>query len=100
MTVPKGDGPRLGVTIEDLDAESASKMGMKEPHGVRIIEVDPDSASAGVLRQGDVITQIGRHRITDGEELRRVVSGLDRDKPIRMLVWREGRTIFVAVRLT
>ncbi len=96
---PDTSSAKLGITISNLNPQRADELGITPAKGAVVVEVEPDSPAAGALRAGDVIQQVGRYKVTDSKELRRVLDKLPADKPVRMLVWRGGRTVFVAVRL-
>jgi Do/DeqQ family serine protease len=89
----------LGVRVSPLTPEVARREGIApDTKGVIVNDVDPDSraASAG-LQPGDVIKQVNRQSIANVDELRAAVKKTT-DRPILMLVNREGRDLFLTVR--
>ena len=61
-------------------------------------DVNPDgrAADAGV-QKGDVIQSVNRKPVTTVEDLRSAVRG-NSDKPLLVLINREGRDLFVTVK--
>jgi serine protease Do len=96
-----GTGMRgqLGVTVEPLRPEMASQLGLKgNVKGAVITDVDPSgpAAEAG-LQQNDVILEVNHTPITSGAEIRTALAKSN-GKPALLLVSRDGRNLFLAVR--
>ncbi len=90
----------LGVTIEDIDAASARKLGLDHIGGVLLSEVTRDGAAfRGGLRRGDVVLSIDGRRVNAPNELQ---SSIARHRPgdeLALEVWRQGRTQRLYVQL-
>jgi Do/DeqQ family serine protease len=89
----------LGVGVAPLTPELRERAGLPDDaRGVIVQSVNPDSraASAGI-REGDVISEVNRQPVDDVGDLR---AALERapDRPVLLLVNREGRNVFVTVR--
>jgi len=57
------DGPLAGVDVIDLTPRLAARLDMPpETKGVVINQINPDSPAADVLRDGDMIEEVTRHR--------------------------------------
>jgi len=68
------------------------------PKGLVITQVNPDSRAADAgLQQGDVIQEVNRQPVGSVEDLRAAVRKTT-DRPVLLLVEREGRSLFVTVR--
>jgi serine protease Do len=84
----------LGVQIQDVSDDAlAEKLGL--PKGQRGVVVTrtfkgAPAAKAGI-KEGDVITAIGDHNITDGREVQRAVADLPLDKPVKFRIIRDGQ---------
>ena len=66
--------------------------------GLVITQVSPDSRAADAgLQEGDVILEVNRQAVQSAEELRSAVRKTT-DRPVLLLVEREGRSLFVTVR--
>ncbi|MEM7228957.1 MAG: trypsin-like peptidase domain-containing protein [Planctomycetota bacterium] len=62
--------------------------------GVRVESVEPDSpAERGGLRRDDIITHIGRDRVSSTDQLRSVISSTLPGESIKIEVWRYDTTI-------
>ena len=70
----------------------------KSAKGLVITGVNPDSRAAEAgLQEGDVIVEVNRKTVTSVDELRTAVRGASQ-RPVLLLVEREGQTRFVTVR--
>jgi serine protease Do len=68
------------------------------PKGLVITQVNPDSRAADAgLQEGDVIQEINRQSVQTVEDLRSAVRKTT-DRPVLLLVEREGRSLFVTVK--
>jgi Do/DeqQ family serine protease len=94
------DKAALGVSVAPLTPELANRLGLKDrdAKGVVIQDVNPDGRAADAgLRPGDVIEQVNRKRVESLDDLREAVKDSG-DKPILLLINREGVNTFVTVR--
>ena len=85
-----------GVTVENLDAQSARQLGLPAATtGVVVTDIDPSSplASAG-LRTGDVIQEVNHQPINNVAQLEEAVRKAG-NNPL-LLVNRKGSTLFLA----
>jgi serine protease Do len=81
-----GDRAALGISVE------------RDSKGLVITQVDPDSRAADAgLQEGDVIVEVNRQPVRSVDELRAAVRRTT-DRPVLLLVERDGRTRFVTVR--
>jgi serine protease Do len=90
----------LGVSIQDVDEESAKELGLKEVKGVQITRTLPKTPGerAG-LKSGDVILRLGKKVVRDGRELMTVVAGLPLGKPVDVEIIRDGKPITLKVTI-
>ena len=89
----------LGANVRDLTDDEREALGI-DRGGVVIVGIDRDSPAAQAgIRTGDVIRRVGRENIGSAKELRKVVDGLPKGKPISVLVQRGENPLFVAVTL-
>jgi serine protease Do len=85
-----------GVTVENLDAESARQLGLPAATaGVVVTDINPSSplASAG-LRRGDVIQEVNHQPVKNVAQLEEAVRKAGKN-PL-LLVNRTGSTLFLA----
>ncbi len=82
----------FGVTVRDLDDETAKKAGAKSTNGVVVTKVLDDSpaAKAGVV-SGDVITKINGEAVKDSRDVQKITAALPRDQVVDVLLWRDGK---------
>jgi len=91
---------QLGVAIEPVTPESASKLGMKEVRGVMVGAVSPNSPAARAgIREADVILAFNGMPVTDGNTLRNQVASTPPGSAIKLTIAREGREQEVEVTL-
>ena len=86
-----------GVSVENLDAQSASDLGLSpNTKGVVVTNVDPSSEAAEAgLRRGDVIQEVNRQPVRNTSDFERAMRS-SKDKPL-LLVDRNGSTMYLAV---
>jgi len=85
-----------GVTLENLDAESAKQLGLPPAtKGVVVTDINPSSPEAeSGLRRGDVIQEVNHQPIKNVSELNEAVHKAGKN-PL-LLVNRQGSTLFIA----
>ncbi|SES33295.1 serine protease, S1-C subfamily, contains C-terminal PDZ domain [Vreelandella subterranea] len=93
-----GDPLRLGIAVQPLNDMEKRQLGIE--HGVRIVRVDPTGrAAAAGIRPGDVLVSIGQQPIESPGQLKEMLTNLSGDQTLPVLLNREGRAYFVAIRL-
>jgi serine protease Do len=95
-------GALSGLEVEDLTPQIARQLDLSpNTRGVVVVSVDSGSAAAGAgLRRGDVILEVNRKKVATVSEYRRAVREAAREageRPILLLIIRDGSTVFVAV---
>lgn len=96
----EADKAALGVSVAPLTRELANQLGLKNANakGVVIQDVNPDGRAADAgLKAGDVIEQVNRAPVATVEDLRAAVRKAG-DKPMLLLINREGQNTFVTIR--
>jgi len=91
----------LGIAVQPLTPERAAALGAsKDTRGLVVEQVTEDgrAAEAG-LAQGDIIQEVNRRPVQNIEELRSAVRSAS-DKPLLLLINRQGRDLFVTVKPT
>lgn len=94
-----GDSPtRLGVAVQALSDSEAAQMGVDT--GVRIVDIDPRGlAAAAGMRPGDVLVSIDHQSVESARQLSNLVSDLPTDRAVPVRLYRDGRSLFIALRL-
>jgi serine protease Do len=102
---PSGDAPEaadqtaLGVAVAPLTPETAARAGVKgNVRGLLVQNVQPDSRAADAgIQPGDVIVEANRKSVASVDELRAAVRGAT-DRPLLLLIHRQGTDLFVTLR--
>jgi Do/DeqQ family serine protease len=83
---------QLGVMIEPIPPDKAASLGLKQPGGVLIAAVPPNSPAARAgLRKGDVVTAFQGQPITDGNTLRNRVASTRPGTTVKLTISRDKR---------
>ncbi|MEB3885704.1 HhoA/HhoB/HtrA family serine endopeptidase [Lyngbya sp. CCY1209] len=84
---------------EEANSDPNSMLLVPEIEGVLVVQVIPDSPAARAgLRRGDVITKIDGDRVTEADQLQRIVEKSQIGKPLRFEVRRGNGTEAIAIR--
>jgi Do/DeqQ family serine protease len=89
----------LGVSVQPLTPELADRAGVKPgTKGLLVQDVDPDgrAAEAGV-QQGDVILEVNQQPVESADALRAALAK-NADRPVLLLVSRDGQNLFLTAR--
>ena len=83
--------PYLGVSAQDINADRAKALKLKEERGVEVTSVEADSAAdkAG-LKVGDVVLEFNGQKVEGWEHLKRLVREIPVHREIKVVVWRNG----------
>lgn len=90
----------LGVTIQDVDENTARALGLKDTRGALIGSVLPgEPAAKAGLKAGDIIIRVGRDDIDNASELLRSVADLKPGTDVKLTVLRNGKEVSATVKL-
>ena len=91
---------RIGVTIQDVNAQLAESFGLDRPHGALVSSVDKDgpAAHAGVVA-GDVILSVAGHPIERYGELSGAIATMKPGQDAALQVWRNGKQQTMSVKI-
>jgi serine protease Do len=86
-----------GVAVEDLDAQTASQLGVPaNTAGVVVTEISPSSPAVDSgLRRGDVIQEVNRQPVKNTSDFEAAMRN-SKDQTL-LLVNRQGNTMYLAV---
>jgi serine protease Do len=91
---------RIGVTIQDLNAQLAESFGLDRPRGALVSSVEKDSpAAAAGIAPGDVILAVNGHPIEHYGELSGAVAAMKPGSETTLQVWRGGAQQGVIVKV-
>jgi serine protease Do len=94
---PKSEaaGSRFGLTLDAVTKDLVKQFNLKTDEGVVITNIENGSQGArDGLRKGDIILEIERAPVTTMESFRNVVSKLDPNDHVLLLVLREDRSFY------
>jgi Do/DeqQ family serine protease len=93
------DKTALGVSVTPVTPDVASRFRLPNNiQGLVVEDVDPDGRAADAgIQTGDVIQEANRRPVRTVDELRTAVRS-GSDKPLLLLVSRDGRNLFLTVR--
>jgi serine protease Do len=91
---------RIGVTIQDVNAQLAESFGLDRPRGALVSSVEKDgpAAHAGVA-PGDVILAVGGHPIERYGELSGTIAAMKPGTEVQLALWRNGKEQAVSVKV-
>jgi serine protease Do len=90
----------LGVQIQDLDEELAASLGLEQEKGALVADVVADGpAQHGGVLAGDVIRKFNGHEIDTARTLSRVVADANPRETAHVMVWRDGKSHELKVKL-
>ncbi|MGH8140495.1 MAG: DegQ family serine endoprotease [Steroidobacteraceae bacterium] len=92
---------RIGVTIQDVNAQLAESFGLDRPRGALVSSVEKDgpAAKAG-LQPGDVILAVNGKPIERYGELSGAIAAMKPGADANLDVWRSGKKQGIAVRVS
>jgi serine protease Do len=83
----------IGVTIQDVDQNSAKALGLDKARGALIGSVMPgEPADKAGIKAGDIILTVDGKDIEDSNALLRTIAGKNPGAEIKITVWREGKS--------
>jgi serine protease Do len=89
----------FGLTLEPVTPQMARRLRLPSGRsGAVVTEVDPDGASAGALRQGDVILSVNGKAVSNAVEAARELQKVQTGRLAQLRVWRGEAEVFVPVK--
>lgn len=90
----------LGIQVESLTPEIASRLHLKNMKGVLVIKVETTSPAAFVgIKKGALILEVNQKAIFSKEEYQKAVQNTPAGKPILLLIQQEETIRYVSIRL-
>jgi serine protease Do len=90
---------RVGLTVQELTADLAKKLGLESRRGVLVADVVTGGpAEDAGLRRGDVILEMNQREVSGVREFKAVLGKIEPDGLVLLLVKRQGSTLFLTVR--
>ncbi len=83
----------LGIGAQDIDAERAKALKLKEVRGAEVTSVEPDSPAAKAgIKDGDVVLEFNGQPVEGKDQLARMVQEVPVGRQVKVGVWRNGAT--------
>src|SRR5215470_4957384 len=96
----QGSHSYLGVDIQDVTAERASALKLKEERGVEVTMVDQDApAGKAGVKEHDVILQFNGTSVESEEQLRRLIRETPAGRTVKLGISRDGNPVTINVQL-
>jgi serine protease Do len=90
----------LGVTVTNVDQDTASAFGLADRRGALVQEVEPDhAADKGGIRHGDVVLEVDGDPVEDTRDLIDTISATPPGTKVKLNVVRDGRPMTLTVEL-
>lgn len=88
-----------GMKLLQITPEQRTKLNLKPTHGLLVHEIDPIGiAWEKGIRKGDVIVKANQKKLKNVPEFQAVVDGAkEKTVPIKLLINRQGRSMFIAL---
>ncbi|MBD3400937.1 MAG: PDZ domain-containing protein [Candidatus Coatesbacteria bacterium] len=88
----------VGMEVQTVTDELAEELGLEEAVGALVVRVERDGpADTAGIRRGDVVLEYDRQAIDDAGELEFLTRRTAEGEPVLVLIWRNGRTSFLAL---
>jgi serine protease Do len=92
------DNALKGVYVQELTDDILKKFGItKKINGVVINNVEDDSPAFGLLMRGDIILEVNRKSVTNVKEYLNIVSKIEKNQDILLLIMREGSVQYITI---
>ncbi|MCF8039435.1 MAG: DegQ family serine endoprotease [Desulfohalobiaceae bacterium] len=90
----------LGITLQDVDKQMATALGIEKAEGALVASVQPGSpAEKAGIRSGSVIKELNGQKIEDSREITRKIGDLPPGETVSMTLWHDGKSKKVEVTL-
>jgi serine protease Do len=90
----------LGVRIQNVDEEMAASLGLSEPKGALVAEVQsPSPAATAGIKRGDTILSVNGVKVADSRDLSRQIAGFQPDSTVELRVMRTQKEQTLQVKL-
>ena len=98
MEPDAGPGSFLGVRLSDVTADRARSLGLDDPKGAEVADVEPDTPAAKAgLKPGDVLLAYNGETILGAIQVGRLVRETPPGRKVKVQVWRDGHSLTVTV---
>ena len=89
----------LGMTVQELTPELASRLGLYDEEGLIVGKVEPDGpADEAGIRRGDIIKEVNRKPISSMKDYSEVLERIKPDENILFFIRRGEDTLYVVLK--
>ena len=88
----------LGIKVKELSDEQQERMQLKDG-GVIVTQIGPGAGRSAGIRRGDVIQMINSQRVSNINDFKKVVKGLEPGKSVAVLILRHTGPVFLALKI-
>ncbi len=86
-----GSSSYLGIGAQDVDAERAKALNLREVRGAEITHVQEDSPAAKAgFKEGDVVWEYNGQAVEGREQLTRLIQETPVGRQVKVVIWRNG----------
>ena len=91
VIISKGSGSFLGIGVQEIDADRAKALNLREERGVEVTRVEDDSPAAkGGIKTGDVVLEYNGERVEGVEQFMRMVRETPPGREVKLSIARNG----------
>lgn len=91
----------LGVQVQEVTSDLSKSFGLEAPTGALVGQTFPDTpAERAGIRAGDIILEFNGHKIKKSADLPPLVGVAKINKPLKVVLLRQGKEMTVTVKLT
>ncbi|MFW5735323.1 MAG: PDZ domain-containing protein, partial [Oceanidesulfovibrio sp.] len=90
----------IGVTIQDVDEDTAKALDLDEARGALVSDVmEGEPADTAGIKTGDVILAVNRQDVADASELLKAIAAIQPGDTAELRIWRKGKTRTLKITL-
>lgn len=90
----------MGVMVQEIDADRARELKLKEDFGVEVTRVEPESpAERAGLKLGDAVQSYNGQRVEGMEQFKRLVNETPAGREVRLDLMRGGMPMTIVVKM-
>ena len=91
VIISRGSGSFLGIGVQEIDADRAKALNLREERGVEVTRVEDDSPAAkGGIKTGDVVLEYNGERVEGVEQFMRMVRETPPGREVKLSIARNG----------
>ncbi|HEX9870369.1 MAG TPA: PDZ domain-containing protein, partial [Candidatus Tectomicrobia bacterium] len=92
-------GEELGLTVQELKANTARELGLANEQAVVVTDVEEGSpADEGGMSRGDVILEVNRQQVINVQDFQAALGHSAGEKSVLLLIRRGDNTVYVGLR--